>query len=115
MRYDSFVSSASRLRLGWLVLLAVLAAAAPASAQTGRIQGSVRDELGKPVRGAIIHAENPNAAPSTFTTTADEKGRWLILGLRVGFWRFTVSAPGYEPVSGTGRVEAFGATPQLEF
>jgi len=71
--------------------------------------------LGKPIRGAIVHAENPNAAPPTFTTTTDEKGKWIILGLRVGFWRFTASAPGYDPQTGTSRVEGFGATPLLEF
>lgn len=113
MRHHFFASNASRVRLAWLIALVLLAA--PAAAQTGRIQGSVRDDLGKPIRGAIVHAENPNAAPSTFTTTTDEKGRWIMLGLRIGFWRFTASAPGYDPLTATGRVEAFGATPQLEF
>lgn len=96
-----------------MVILAC--AAAPLLAQTGRIQGLVKDENGKPIRGASIVAENPNASPSSATTTTDERGRWAILGLRIGFWRFTASAPGYEPGSGMGRVEGIGSTPTLEF
>jgi Flp pilus assembly protein TadD len=111
----SLASLATRARLVTLVLVTLACGATPSMAQTGRIQGMVKDENGKPIRGATIVAENPNASPSSATTTTDEKGRWAILGLRTGFWRFTASAPGYEPGAGMGRVEGIGSTPQLEF
>lgn len=114
MRHPVFASSAIRLWPFALVLALLAASSTPALAQIGRIQGVVRDELGKPIRGATVVAENPNAAPSSFTTTTDEKGHWGLLGLRIGFWRFTATAPGYESTTGTGRIEGLGSTANLE-
>jgi hypothetical protein len=67
----------------------------PAFAQ-GRVTGTVKDADDHPIKGATITAENPNAAPSSFTATSDAKGRFGFLGLRGGLWTFTVRAPGYE-------------------
>jgi Carboxypeptidase regulatory-like domain len=67
----------------------------PALAQ-GRVTGTVKDADDHPIKGATITAENPNAAPSSFTATSDAKGRFGFLGLRSGLWTFTVRAPGYE-------------------
>ncbi|HZP48183.1 MAG TPA: tetratricopeptide repeat protein [Vicinamibacterales bacterium] len=75
--------------------VAVLALAASAAAQTGRIGGTVKDEAGQPIKGATIIAENPNAAPSSFTATTDDKGRFAIIGLRGGAWAFMAQAPGF--------------------
>lgn len=75
--------------------VAVLALAAPATAQTGRVGGTVKDDAGQPIKGATIIAENPNAAPSSFTATTDDKGRFAIIGLRSGQWAFMAQAPGF--------------------
>lgn len=77
----------------------VAARAGTASAQTGRVGGVVKDELGEPIKGATIRAENPNAAPSSFTAVTDDKGRFSIIGLRSGPWSFTIEATGFAPVS----------------
>jgi hypothetical protein len=77
----------------------------PAFAQ-GRVAGTVRDSDDRPIKGATITAENPNAAPSTFTGTSDTKGRFAFLGLRAGRWTFTVQAPGFE----TARTQAMTRT-----
>jgi tetratricopeptide (TPR) repeat protein len=90
--------------------------AAPALAQTGRVGGVVRSTEGKPIKGATVKAQNPNASPSEFTATTDDKGRWSIIGMRSGAWKFTAEAPGFQAQSGTANVRTIGApNPPLEF
>jgi hypothetical protein len=84
---------------GTLALLMVLTPT-HARAQVGRVAGTVTDDEGRPVKGATITAHNREAAPSTFTSTTDAKGRFSLLGMRRGAWVFTVQAPGFEQASG---------------
>lgn len=84
-----------RLQTIVIVLVAAVSLAAPVAAQSGRANGSVRDQSGKPVRAAVIRADNPAAYPPKITSTSDDKGRWAMIGLATGEWRFTVEAPGY--------------------
>src|SRR4051812_11383751 len=84
-----------RLRSVAIIALAVLSFAAPAAAQTGRATGIVRDQAGKPIRGAIVRADNPAAYPPKVTSSSDDRGRWAMIGLASGEWRFTAEAPGY--------------------
>jgi tetratricopeptide (TPR) repeat protein len=90
--------------------------AAPAAAQTGRVGGTIKDSQGQPLKGATITAENPQASPSSFTATTDDKGRYSIIGLRTGTWKVTASAPGYQPQSGNVPVRSLGAPmPPVDF
>lgn len=99
-----------------LIALAVLAIAGTAGAQTGRVGGQVKDDTGNPIKGATVTAENPGASPSSFTATTDDKGRFSIIGLRTGDWKFTVQAPGFAPESGNMRVQTIGApNPPMTF
>ena len=96
--------------------LAVLALAGTAIAQTGRVGGQVKDDAGQPVKGATVTADNPNASPSSFTATTDDKGRFSIIGLRTGRWKFTVQAPGFGPETAELQVQTIGApNPPLSF
>lgn len=96
--------------------LVVLLVAAGASAQTGRVGGQVKDEAGQPIKGATVTAENPNASPSSFTATTDDKGRFSIIGLRSGQWTFTAQAPGFAPEAGKLGVQTIGTpNPPLTF
>jgi tetratricopeptide (TPR) repeat protein len=70
--------------------------ASEARAQVGRVAGTVTDDEGRPLKGATITAENRDQAPSTFTSSSDAKGRFSLLGMRRGFWVFTIQAPGFE-------------------
>jgi tetratricopeptide (TPR) repeat protein len=81
------------------VLVALLHAVAPldARAQIGRVAGTVTDEEGRPIKGATITAENRDQAPSTFTSSSDERGRFALLGLRRATWAIAIQAPGFEP------------------
>ena len=82
-------------------LVAVLVAggllATQAVAQPGRVGGLVRDEDGQPLKGATVLAENPNFGATSFTATTDERGRFSMIGLRPGQWRFVAQAPGHAP------------------
>jgi tetratricopeptide (TPR) repeat protein len=91
------------------LVAALVVAAAPAAAQTGRIGGTIRDQNNQPLKGATVTAENPNASPSSFTATTDDRGRYSIIGLRTGSWKITASAPGFSPSSGSVPVRTIGA------
>ncbi|MEQ1912252.1 MAG: carboxypeptidase-like regulatory domain-containing protein, partial [Vicinamibacterales bacterium] len=71
--------------------LAVIALSGTAAAQNGRVNGIVREEGGQPLKGATVTAENTNVGQS-FTATTDDKGRFNMIGLRTGEWRFIAQA-----------------------
>jgi len=101
---------------GAFAALLFMAYAATAVAQTGRVGGVVKDEGGQPIKGATITAENPNASPSSFTATTDDKGRFSIIGLKTGQWTFTAQAPNFGPEAGKLNVQTIGApNPPLTF
>jgi tetratricopeptide (TPR) repeat protein len=95
------------------VVVSVIGLAAPASAQqsTARAVGSERDSAGKPIKGATIRAFNPELGPRQFISTSDSKGRWGMVGLRVGTYTFVVDAPGFVPQKGDGFVRTASTSP----
>jgi len=97
-------------------LMALVLAALPAAAQTGRIGGTVKDTDGKPIKGATVTAENPNAAPPSFTATTDDRGRYSMIGLKAGSWKVTAAAPGFQASSGNVPIKTIGAPmPPVDF
>jgi len=92
----------------------VLALAAGARAQTGRVGGLVKDENGQPIKGATVTADNENIGQS-FTASTDEKGRFTMIGLRAGNWRFIAQAPGFSPDGGTAPIKMGAPNPPLSF
>jgi Tfp pilus assembly protein PilF len=96
------------------VVLAVSAVANIAAAQNGRVSGVVRQEGGQPLKGATVTAEN-EAIGQTFTATTDDKGRFNMIGLRSGDWRFIAQAPGYSPEGGRLIVRSGGQNPPVSF
>jgi hypothetical protein len=91
----------------------LIGSAVPAFAQ-GRAIGTVKDTGGKPIKGATVRAVNPDMTPSQFTSSTDDKGRWVMLGLRVGTWTFVVEAPGFGTIQAEAPVRA-GPMPQMSF
>jgi len=88
------------MRVYLLVAVLLTALAGNAAAQAGRVTGVVKDDHGDPVKGATIIAENPDASPTSFTASTDDKGRFGIIGLRSGVWQLRASAPGYSSDGG---------------
>jgi tetratricopeptide (TPR) repeat protein len=83
-------------------------------AQIGRVGGVVKDEGGQSLKGATITAENSNIGQS-FTATTDDKGRFTMIGLRAGLWRFIAQAPGFTPEGGSMPVRMGAPNPPISF
>src|SRR3954471_12753263 len=104
------------MRASFLAAVLLIAVADHAVAQTGRVAGIVKDDRGDAVKGATVIAENPDASPSSFTATTDERGRFGIIGLRSGVWSIRASAPGYSSDGGELNVRTLPATaPPITF
>ncbi len=72
------------------------------TAQSLHTSGSVTGSDGKPLRNAVILAENQDASPPTISATTDQNGEYSLAGIKPGMWRATVSLPGY--VSATNEI-----------
>lgn len=94
--------------------LTLMAASGTAHAQNGRVNGIVREEGGQPLKGATVTAENP-AIGQSFTATTDDKGRFNMIGLRTGEWRFIAQAPGHSPEGGMLMVRSGGVNGPVTF
>ena len=96
------MSRATRI-VRWLVMV-VLVAAVPAPAAlaqgSGRVTGTVVDENGNPVAGAMVKAESQRSSRVLEATTGSD-GRFGMLGFASGQITFSVSADGYDPTSAT--------------
>ncbi len=95
---------------GFLLVLGISSAA---HAQ-GHVFGTVKDPDDHPIKGASITAENPNAAPSSATSTTDAKGRFAFLGLRGGVWTFTINAPGFDTAKTQLTTKTLGQNPPIQ-
>jgi tetratricopeptide (TPR) repeat protein len=95
-------------------VLGVLCVCGVAAAQNGRVSGIVREEGGQPLKGATVTADNPSIGQS-FTSTTDDKGRFSMIGLRGGLWRFIAQAPGFAPEAGAMNVRIGAPNVPLAF
>ena len=94
--------------------LFVIGTAERAVAQVGRVNGVVKGEDGQPLKGATVTAENQNIAQS-LTATTDDKGRFTMIGLRAGTWKFFAQAPGFTPDAGEMPVRMGAPNPPVQF
>jgi tetratricopeptide (TPR) repeat protein len=75
---------------------------------TGRLEGRVMDQDGKPIENASVKLDLPGRGGTELKT--DKKGHWAYLGLTDGTWNVDMSAPGYvtkrisAPVSADQRI-----------
>ncbi|MEM1044373.1 MAG: TonB-dependent receptor [Bacteroidota bacterium] len=87
------------------LLLAALLVAAPALAQTGVIEGTVRDAGGAPLPGATVQLDDPPLG-----TTTDRDGQYQIDEVPVGNVVLIVRFVGFVPVEQVVSVQAGQAT-----
>ena len=78
---------------------------------SGRITGTIVNDAGQPVSGAVVIADNKQATPPTRSAVANREGRFGLMSLKAGFWVLLIRAPGYEPLTFTAPVTARPAPP----
>ena len=100
-----------RMRVITSLVVLWLGGVAPAFGQALQM-GTVLDEGGRPIQGAVVIAEN---AYRNFTVTTDEDGDFGFGTLVADVWTFTVRAPGFTPSQRTIRVRDLVRNPPLEF
>ena len=88
--------------------LALSAAAFPAAQSMTR--GQVTDEWDNPLEGVTVLAE-PSGAGTAQTTTTDEEGRFLFMGLNSAEWSFTATLDGYQGIRGMVTVSQNNSRP----
>ena len=74
----------------------ILSVAASAVAQSPT-RGEVTDDWGNPLEGVEVLVESEGAGGSQ-TTTTDEDGEFLFVGLSTGDWSFTARLDGYQGI-----------------
>src|SRR5215510_16276644 len=85
----------------------LLGVATPISAQMelGTIQGTVKDEAGNPIEGAVIRITDSERGRAVEVKT-DKKGTFYRRGLQAVDYDFIVEKPGYNPIKDHLRVSA---------
>jgi len=91
------VSVRKLLLLVLFVLAAVVPGIALAQEATGEFLGTVTDESGAPVPGALIRAES-KTLPRGLETTSDGKGRYILQNVPVGSYTVTVALSGFNAI-----------------
>ncbi|MDH5715401.1 MAG: tetratricopeptide repeat protein [Candidatus Aminicenantes bacterium] len=99
-----------------VILLSLLPAFlwAQAGRGKGRVRGSVKDEEGNPIVGAKIVADT-DRYDLKFDAESDKGGRWAVMGIGSGPWRFIASKEGYIPGILNLNVSTVRANPPLDF
>src|SRR5438132_7097866 len=82
----------------------VLAAATPGFGQnsTGSIGGAVRDTSGAVLPGVTVEASSPALIERIRTATTDDRGQYLIVGLRPGVYTVTFTLSGFSTLKREG-------------
>jgi hypothetical protein len=88
------------IRLGWLVLVGLVAA--PAAYAQGTLAGVVRDTSGAVLPGVTVEAASPALIEQVRTTVTDGSGQYRIVDLRGGTYTVTFTLAGFATVRREG-------------
>ena len=80
----------------------------------GRITGTVLDESGAPLEGALVVAQSMRSE-TKLEGRSDGKGKFAIAGLGTGGWRITASKDGYGSSSLEMNIRQLGGNPPIAF
>ncbi len=78
-----------------------------------RLGGAVIDEARNPVASAKVVLQFMRDQSVQREMTTNKKGEWAFLGLGSGFWRITVTAEGYQPLSRNVEVSQIELNPKV--
>jgi tetratricopeptide (TPR) repeat protein len=87
-------------RVSFFVCLLLLLVFAPFlfADPMGRLRGTVKDTSGKPVDKVTITIESTAGVPQKYSTTTNEKGEYIHIGIKTGDYKITPSKEGYTAV-----------------
>lgn len=86
-----------RIRVFIQSMLALSLLAITAFAQTGRIEGEVKNDKGEPIAGAKVQIVRTDIK-GNYDVVTDKKGKFIHAGVPyVGRYTLMISAPGYDP------------------
>src|SRR5262245_36701719 len=74
------------------------ATAARAQGEMGHIKGTVTDEQGQPLEGAVMKLHNTGKG-GNFQVKTDKKGMYYKRSIPSGDYEFTLEKDGYKPVN----------------
>jgi tetratricopeptide (TPR) repeat protein len=77
-------------------LVACLALAAPAAAQTGTVRGKVVDDQGRPLEAAKVELDFLGGITRHFETKTNKKGEYTQVGLQPGTYKITANKEGFQ-------------------
>src|SRR6266498_2629219 len=106
------VRSGSRFLI--FVALAAMLSAVPATAQNGRVSGTVKDAHGGALSGATVRATN-QATGASRRATSGADGSYTVADLAVGAYTVTASLPGLRPVTQRDIQVAAGGAASVDF
>jgi tetratricopeptide (TPR) repeat protein len=99
---------------GLFIIALIVSLAAQEDIGRGRITGTVTDEAGAPLEGALVVAQSTRSE-TKLEGRSDEKGRFAIVGLGTGNWQVTASMNGYQSASLEMNVRQLSQNPPISF
>ncbi|HSO23136.1 MAG TPA: TonB-dependent receptor [Chondromyces sp.] len=106
---NRYLKSVTILAAAAVLLLGVSSAVAQET--TGGLRGSVKDDVGTPIAGAVVEASGPLG---TLATTTDQSGEFRFPRLAAGTYKVVAKYVGYLDAAVEVRVD-LGQTPSIEF
>ena len=92
-----------------ILVVGVVACLATTAAAQRVVRGLVRDQNGQGISGATVTGGELSSTTSE-TTTTNDSGRFALIGLRGGEWRFVIRADGFQPAQLVTNVRRSGTT-----
>jgi len=89
----------SAVLVGFAFLLSSIAPSFAAGGLTGNVNGSVQDQAGHPIAGAVVNLVSPSA---TLKQPTDGRGVFHFLEVPVDTYTISVESKGFEPLSQSG-------------
>jgi len=80
----------------------------------GRVSGTVADESGAPIEGALVVAQSLRS-DTKLEGRSDGKGKFAIAGLGTGNWRIIATKDGYGSASFEMNIRQLGTNPPITF
>ena len=106
---NRYLKSVTILAAAAVLLLGVSSAVAQET--TGGLRGSVKDDVGTPIAGAVVEASGPLG---TLATTTDQSGEFRFPRLAAGTYKVVAKYVGYLDAAVEVRVD-LGQTPTVDF